>query len=175
MTRIAITGTPGVGKTTLARLAGERLGWHIVDVKEWAHQTGCVVGRDDQDDADVIDVDALADLVPDDDGSTIVYEGHLSHLLELDVAWVIRCDPSVLRGRLEARGYRPEKVLENLEAEALDLILQEAIEYSGRVIQLDATARNPEELVSAFAERTTDAFKGDSIEPVDWSDQLPLR
>src|SRR5687768_11774836 len=100
MVRVALTGTPGVGKTTLAALAA-KAGWRVVDVKAWARAEGCVVGHDAVDAADVIDVRRLAKRVPRDDGSKVLYEGHLSHLLGLDLAWVVRCDPGVLRGRLE--------------------------------------------------------------------------
>lgn len=173
MVRVALTGTPGVGKTSLAKVAAAH-GWKVVDVKAWARAAGCVAGHDTEDDADAIDMDRLAALVPRDDGGKVLYEGHLSHFLGLDEAWVVRCDPRVLRGRLEARGYKPAKVRENLEAEALDLILQEALDVTSRVIQRDGTRRSPEALFAAFAESGRAALKGNDLEPVDWSDQLPI-
>jgi adenylate kinase len=170
--RIALTGTPGVGKTTVAAVAA-RHGWRVVDVKAWAQEVGAVAGYDPLDDALAIDLRKLSRKVPEDDGSQVLYEGHLSHLLPLDGAWVIRCDPRILRGRLRHRRYKPAKVMENLEAEALDVILQEALLLK-RVVQRDGTRRSPEELFKAFAEARVDSLKEPDLEPVDWSDQLPL-
>ncbi len=173
MVRVALTGTPGVGKTSLARVAAAH-GWRVVDVKAWAREAGCVAGFDAEDDADAIDVEALAAKVPREDGAKVLYEGHLSHFLGLDQVWVVRCDPKLLRGRLVARGYQLSKVVENLEAEALDIILQEALEATPQVIQRDGTRRSPEALFQSFADAGRAALKGPDLEPVDWSDQLPF-
>ncbi|MEA3137019.1 MAG: adenylate kinase [Thermoplasmata archaeon] len=169
--RVALTGTPGVGKTTLAVLAAKE-GWTVVDVKAWAKAEGCVVGFDEDDQAAVIDIERLAGLVPA--RGRLVFEGHLSHLLPVDVAWVVRCDPDVLRTRLSARGYKPAKVRENLEAEALDIVLQEALEACPRVVQRDGTRRSPQALYKTFAEAGLGSAKADDLEPVDWSDRLPI-
>ncbi|MEA3203324.1 MAG: adenylate kinase [Thermoplasmata archaeon] len=170
--RVALTGTPGVGKTTVAAIAAEH-GWRVVDVKAWAQQEDAVAGFDAKDDALAIDVAKLARRLPRDDGTNVLYEGHLSHLLPVDGAWVIRCDPRILMHRLAARHYRWSKILENLEAEALDVILQEALLLE-RVVQRDGSRRGPEELFKAFAEARVDALKAPDLEPVDWSDQLPI-
>lgn len=169
--RVALTGTPGVGKTTLAGLAA-RDGWSVVDVKAWAKAEGCVVGFDEADQAAVIDVRKLSRRMPE--GERLLFEGHLSHLLPVDLAWVVRCDPDVLRPRLAARGYPPGKVRENLEAEALDLILQESLDGVPRVVQRDGTRRSPEALYKAFAEAGLGSAKDDDLEAVDWSDRLPI-
>jgi adenylate kinase len=169
--RVALTGTPGVGKTTVAAVAA-REGWHVVDVKAWAKEQDCVVDFDALDQAAVIDVRKLSRRMPP--GDRLLLEGHLSHLLPVDVAWVIRCDPSALRPRLEARGYLPAKVAENLEAEALDLILQEALDVVPRVVQRDGTRRSPEAIYKAFAEAGLGSAKADDLEAVDWSDRLPI-
>jgi adenylate kinase len=172
--RVALTGTPGVGKTSLAAVAA-RHGWAVVDVKAWAREQGCVVGYDEDDQAEVVDVEALARRMPDGGrGGRVLLEGHLSHLLPVDAAWVVRCDPDVLRGRLEARGYGAAKVRENLEAEALDLILSEALDHAPRVVQRDGTRRSPEELYKAFADAGLAGPKAADLEPVDWSDRLPI-
>jgi adenylate kinase len=171
--RVALTGTPGVGKTRLAAVAA-RSGWRVVDVKAWAQEMGCVAGYDDEDQAVAIDVGRLARQMPPDDGSMVLYEGHLSHFLPVDVAWVLRCDPDVLRGRLQRRGYSTGKVVENLEAEALDIILQEALDMGAPVLQRDGTRRSPEALFQAFVEASLGAPKGNDLEAVDWSDRLPF-
>lgn len=171
--RVALTGTPGCGKTTLAAEAAKH-GWRVVDVKAWAKAEGCVVGYDEIDQAVAIDTDRLAKRMPRDDGTKVMYEGHLSHLLPVDGVWVVRCDPQVLRGRLTARGYSQPKVVENLEAEALDVILQEALEATTRVVQRDGTRRTPSQLYSSFAGVRFDALKAPDLDPVDWSDQLPF-
>ena len=173
LVRVALTGTPGVGKTSLAKVAAAH-GWRVVDVKAWAKAEGCIAGHDLEDQADAIDVEALAERVPPDDGSKVLYEGHLSHFLDLDEAWVVRCDPRVLAPRLQARKYRPAKIRENLEAEALDIILQEALDIMPRVVQRDGTRRTPEGLFAAFADSARGATKGHDLEPVDWSSQLPI-
>lgn len=175
--RIAVTGTPGVGKSTLARLAAQRYGWDLADVHGLAEVHGLVVARDEDDDADVIDTDRLAAVLEalardHDPAHTEVLDGHLSHLLPVDLVWVLRCDPRELEGRLRARGYSEQKVRENLEAEAMDLILQEALGGDAPVRQLDGTRRSPEELLSAFVDPQGNPFKNTELEPVDWSDWL---
>ncbi len=168
---VALTGTPGVGKTTVATEA-RRAGWEVVDVKAWAHETACVVAYDARDEADVVDVAALAKHMPKK--GRILFEGHLAHLLPVQAAWVIRLDPQVLRARLKARGYSIEKVRENLEAEALDIVLQEALDNVPVVVQRDGTRRTPGELFKAFAESGFASAKGHDLEAVDWSKRLPI-
>lgn len=174
--RIALTGSPGVGKTTVGQLAANA-GYKLVDVKAWAHEVGAVAGHDPDDEADAIDVDLLAAALRDEprQPGSVIYEGHLAHLLPVDVAWVIRCDPRVLAARLAARGYRPAKVRENLEAEAIDIILQEALDSGARVIQRDGTKRTAQGLFSSFEQATRQAAGPSDLEPVDWSDRLPIR
>lgn len=175
--RIAVTGTPGVGKSTLAHLAAQRFGWDLADVHGLAEVHGLVVERDEDADADVVDTDRLADILEalarDRDPEHVeVLDGHLSHLLPVDLVWVVRCDPRVLEGRLRDRGYGEEKVRENLEAEAMDLILQEALGGDAPVVQRDGTRRSPGDLLSAFVDAEGNPFKRTDLEPVDWSDWL---
>lgn len=167
--RVALTGSPGVGKTTLAQAARKR-GIRIVDVKAWAREEKCVVAFDEEDDAEVIDIVELASLVPDDDGATAIYDGHVSHLLDVDVIWVLRADPQIIKERLLKRGYKKAKIIENMEAEAMDLILQEAMDAGIPVVQRVAGERSPDALLDAFL----NAGMREDVEAIDWSDQLPV-
>ncbi len=100
-----------------------------------------------------VDEEAWAAAFPPVDGYV---EGGLAHFLPCDRLVILRCRPDVLRGRLEARGYPPAKVAENVEAEALDVVLCEALERHPpeHLLELETTARSAEEtadLVEAFA------------------------
>lgn len=165
--RIALTGTPGVGKSTVAGLL-EEAGETVVDLTAWAKEHDAVADTD-SDGTVVIDTGRIdLDAFPED----CIIDSHMAHALAVDMVWLIRCDPRVLRGRLESRGYSESKVQENLEAEAMDLILQEALDGAAVVVQRDGTHRTPEELVASFALSRTEALKSHDLDDVDWSDQL---
>ncbi len=163
--RIALTGTPGVGKTTLASLLRAR-GDHVVDLKQWAHDEGAIIGTD-ADGTKVLDVDHLdVETLPPNS----FIEGHMAHHLRVDAVWLIRCSPAQLHGRLQKRDYGEAKIQENLEAEAMDLILQEAVAEHEIVVQRDGSNRDAVALLAAFDAAKTDTLKGHDLEAVDWSD-----
>ena len=54
---IVVTGTPGVGKTTVSKLLAERLGYNYVSIKEFAAEKG--IGEAVEGELE-IDVDELA-------------------------------------------------------------------------------------------------------------------
>jgi adenylate kinase len=91
-------------------------------------------------------MDGLEKRLSELDGDEIqIMEGHFSHLLA-DEAVVLRLNPRELRGRLAARGYSAGKIRENVEAEAIDAILVEAVECCSRASEIDTTDKTPEEV-----------------------------
>ncbi len=144
--RIALTGTPGTGKTTVAGL----LPYTVIDINALV-KGGMNFGKDPERGCLEADMDALADhLAKLDPDETIILEGHFSHHFA-DWSIVLRLSPSALGQRLEARCYSAQKIQENLEAEALDVILVEAVELCGRVDEIDTTGKSPQEVAELAA------------------------
>ncbi len=162
-----ITGTPGTGKSLAADILESR-GYRVVRLSETFE--GFVIGRDEARQTLVVDEERWAESFPHVEGFV---EGHLAHLLPCDLVVVFRCRPDVLTGRLSARGYDSEKIRENIEAEALDVILIETLERHAteRILEIDATEATPEEcadIVEAFSRGNTPPSHGS----IDWSDYL---
>lgn len=94
--------------------------------------------------------------------------GHLSHLLPVDGAIVLRCDPRELGRRLDAarRGTRADRSA-NIVAEATDLITLEALDVGPPVWEIDTTRRT-----AAGVARQVQAILGRPPPPrvgtVDW-------
>ena len=108
---MALTGTPGVGKTTISSLLAD-VGYHVETTEEIAERFGCIGDIDPQDGARPIDIDDLNAKIhsewKNDPIKSIVIDGHLSHLLPVDCVVILRCSPSVLRTRLSGRSYEEE-------------------------------------------------------------------
>ncbi|MBQ3620934.1 MAG: adenylate kinase family protein [Methanosarcinaceae archaeon] len=173
---VALTGTPGTGKTTVSRLL-EKRGHHVLFLTEFIKENNISSERDEERDCLVVDMDALEDAVSDhiisleksipagngnegkacqeqtvsEKDSVLIIESHMAHYL-CDYAIVFRTHPSVLEKRLSERGYSPEKVRENAMAEALDIILCEAYDWCGSVLEVDNTERDPEDSADAVEE-----------------------
>ncbi len=167
---VAVTGTPGTGKTTACDVLASR-GYAVVDLDDVARQGGFVVGRDEARGSDEVDVDALRDnlRVP---AKIAFLRSHYAHEMAVDLAVVLRCSPAVLRQRLEARGWSRAKVQENVEAEAIDVITQEATDRLSRVYEIDTTHRTPAETADTILGILEGRVEGHRPGSVDWSHEV---
>jgi len=145
---VAITGTPGVGKSTVAKIL-KRRGYAVLSVNELAEKFDCIIGEEEG--CKIVDVEDLSEVLKDNLPEGLVFlEGHLSHLLDPDVIVVLRCNPIELKRRLERKGWNESKILENVEAEIVDVILVEALDTGKEVYEIDTTEINPEEVADTI-------------------------
>jgi adenylate kinase len=164
--RIALTGTPGTGKTTVAAL----LPYRVIDLNALV-KGGLNLGTDPERGCLEADMEGLEQKLAEMDTDELtVLEGHFSHYFA-DEAIVLRLAPSELKKRLEARGYPETKIQENLESEVIDVILVEAVEFCGRVSEIDTTGRSPQvvaDLVVKAIKKEIDLGPGQ----VDWLEEF---
>ena len=141
--RIAVTGTPGTGKTTATTL----LDAEVIHLNDLIREAGLWSERDDDRGSLVADLDAVREAIGDWSG---VAESHLAHHLDADRVVVLRCRPDVLADRLRERGADEAKATENAESEALDVILSEAVDRHGldHVYEIDTTGREPADVAA---------------------------
>lgn len=170
---ISITGTPGTGKTTVSEgLRGD--GHEVIDLNEHIKARGLLGGFDDERDTHEVDVKALGRSLAHLRGSEdrIFLDGHLSHFLDCDVILVLRCNPSVLNERLIRRGYSEGKVLENVQAEALDVILCESLDSGVPVYEVDCTSSDTNTIISAIGHILAGDTEGYMPGSVNWGEEM---
>lgn len=147
---ITLTGTPGTGKTTIAeKLTEEEL--DTVHLTEFLEERG--IGEIKNGEREVPIQEMVKEIENENfDGDTVI-EGHLSHHLSSDICIVLRCQPDILEDRLSDRDYSDQKIQENVEAEALDIILSEAVGEQDVVIEIDTTGKSVEETVDEILDK----------------------
>jgi len=176
---IALTGTPGTGKTSVSKVLHDK-GFEVVDLNKVALDKDFLVGKDEKRDSEIVDVERFDEYVKKNySGKDIVFiEGHLSHLLKsVDKVIVLRCHPDELRKNLSKKGWKEEKIKENLEAETLDIILCEAIELhpKNNIFEIDTTGKPVDDIVSSIKEILDNKFKNMkkyNIGKIDWSEEI---
>lgn len=134
---IAITGSPGTGKTTLSnQLPAERCDRYTVE--QIATELGCIEHLDGE---IVVATPLLAEWEYKGDKIAII-EGHLSHHCKVDAILLLRCHPSELNTRLQQReSYGAKKIQQNIEWEMIAGIWSELVENSPHlpILELDMT------------------------------------
>ncbi|UCE11085.1 MAG: adenylate kinase family protein [Candidatus Thorarchaeota archaeon] len=158
MAVILIGGTPGTGKTVVAKALGESLNMKVVSLGVLATDSNCIESRDESRETDVIDEDCLVDAVIeliDSTSERMIIEGHYIDLVpkgSVERAVILRVHPDTLKTRLSKRGYQEDKAAENIEAEVLG------------VCQIDALYSFGEDLVSEID--TTELSVPDVVEKI---------
>lgn len=155
---ILITGTPGVGKTTVSKILNDKLDAHLIAINELVDKKHLYTGIDEEKGYKIVDIDALFneldDIKKDNESNYIIVEGHLSHFYDnSDLVIVLRANPDILRSRMKVKGWKEAKVNENIEAEALGICSYEAYEIHGeKVNEIDTGIISPHEVSNLIIE-----------------------
>lgn len=122
-------GTPGTGKTTIARSIATKLNYEMVEINELVRERSFFIGYDVFRDSLIIDEPLICNyLIPVlEENSQMCLCGPVLELPPrlFEMIFVLRCNPGLLRIRLSARGYDTNKVEENVEAEIMEVVAEE--------------------------------------------------
>jgi len=175
--RVAVTGTPGTGKTTATRLLADREGFapEVVHLNDVVREEGLVESTDEERDSLVVDLDAVREYLdaeyPAD--ADLLVESHLAHLLDAERVVVLRAHPERILERLQERGETEASAAENAESEALDVVLSESVDRHGAnaVYEVDTTDRDPDAVADEIA-AVVDGERDPAVGIVDFTDYL---
>jgi len=148
MKAIIITGTPGTGKTTVAKELSKRFGFNYIDVNDVIKKYNLSEGYDDDRMCEIVDTEklkkVLISLIKRSEKRLII-DSHLSHFLpktHVKLCIITKCCLSELKRRLKQRGYSEKKIRENLDADIFDVCFIEAKEAGHKVIIVETDKNN---------------------------------
>lgn len=153
MTLIIVTGTPGTGKSLLAKKLSLSIGYTYFNVASFIKKAGLSESYDRKRQTWVVDTRKLTSRLLSELKGNYVVDSHLSHYLpssKVRLCIVARTDLKTLKRRLQRRGYPPHKVRENLDAEIFNVCGQEAREQGHRVLEFDTTAAGKQDYERLF-------------------------
>ena len=125
----------------------------------------------DEDGVEVVDVEALAAKL-DVPTKVAFVKGHYAHRMFVNLIVVLRCHPQELWRRLQARGWPLEKIRENVEAEAIDVVLQEAVAQGPPVFEVDTTDTSAETAARGVLDVLQGKVAGHEPGRLDWSEEV---
>ncbi|XP_058680042.1 adenylate kinase isoenzyme 6 [Ammospiza nelsoni] len=147
---VLITGTPGVGKTTLGKELASRAGLSYVNVGDLAKEGELYEGFDEEYDCPILDEDRVVDELEArmSEGGVIVDYHGCDFFPErwFHVVFVLRTDSSCLYDRLHSRGYSGKKLQDNVQCEIFQTLYEEAVLSYKKEIVHQLPSNTPEDL-----------------------------
>jgi adenylate kinase len=166
--RIIITGSPGTGKTIIAKNLAKKLAIPLIDIKKIVNKKKLAGKRHE------VDLKRLASVLSFlKDKKDFVAEGHLACEMKLpaDFIFVLRTNPKTLKARLVKRRYAKRKLDENLMAEMLDYCTQRSENvYRKKPLELDTSGLTAVACVSKIIKAIKQKKK--RLDSVDYSEDL---
>lgn len=149
MAVIIISGTPGTGKTTIAKKITSLIKCIYIDVNKIISRHRLDEGYDKKRKCKIIDIKELNNVLIErikeakKQQKNLIIDSHLSHYLPskvVDLCIITKTDLKQLEQRLRKRHYSLDKIRENLDAEIFDICYYEAKER-GHKIQVVNTSK----------------------------------
>ncbi len=135
--KILITGTPGTGKTAIARKLAKKLNFKLINEKNFAlkTKTGKKKGKE-------IEIDTkkfqkkINELLKDK--KNIIIEGHVlcEMKIKADLVFLLRTKRALLEKRLKKKGYNEIKIQDNLFCEETDYCKKKTLKNYKKVIEV---------------------------------------
>jgi adenylate kinase len=148
---ILITGTPCVGKTTLAQKLAQTLNAQYINLTDLAEKENLTLGKDEERDTTIIDEvkmrRKLKQIIEKSSQTDSIVDGHYAAAVTPKTltayTFVLRRHPTELQALMQKRGYNKLKQSENLSAEILDVCLVEALQKqnSEKVCEINVTGK----------------------------------
>ena len=152
-----VTGTPGVGKTTLSSLMATTFNlthYPISRLIEEKHlysevdaERDCTIYNDEMLD------DEISEILKEHSEGGVIFDFHCSDIVnpeDVDAILVLRTTSDILWKRLQERGYSEAKIRENTEAEIFRVILDEVLESFDNEKVIEITSDSLENLDEAL-------------------------
>ena len=170
-TLLVLTGNPGVGKHTAAKIVAKKLGLKLIDINTVALKKKAIIMKDNI--GYVVDLKKLSSLLRREITKDCLVVGHLAPYVlkkgDAGLVIVLRRSPYELKKVYKKRGYNEQKVIENISSEIIGVCLYDAIKKFGKdkVAEVDSTAKNTKkvtnEILSIFMGKSSR-----SVGKVDW-------
>jgi len=130
--QLYITGVTATGKTSVAKKLSDLLNLYYLEINSVVLEKGLFFGYDINRDSVIIDEELLTREL-----NTIITRKNKLCLAgsviplknEFDLIIVLHCGINTLRERLSERNYSKEKIEENIEAEIMNIIYYDSIEF----------------------------------------------
>jgi adenylate kinase len=178
---ILISGTPCVGKTSVAHYLTPRLDALYVNLTDLATHENLILGKDEERNTTIVDEVKMKrrinQIVTKSDKQNIIIDGHYAvNVVPTKLVtrvFVLRRDPVELRKFMTNSGYSERKLNENLASEILDVCLIDAINAVGatKVCELNITGKTVEETSEEILSLIVDPSKC-VVGIVDWLGKL---
>ena len=168
--RIAVTGVPGCGKTSLCEFTK----FDTTSVLDLAKRYDAIMPETINSDTVEIDVELLNKILVDEWNNPpkehLLVDGHLSHYLPVNCVILMRCRPDVLENRLKLRNWAEKKISENVESELLSSIVPE-LDEKMKIIEIDTTNMP----INDISDKVNEWINGDKVTNmlnIDWIAEL---
>ncbi len=172
--KVSITGTPGVGKTSAAKEL-EKEGYSVLDLNQFIADNGLREDKDEYMDSYNVDIEKMIDLYKKEAPKHEIVEGHLSHHLGIEPVIILRCSPQELEKRASTKDWPKHKLDENVEAEAMDVVLIEALEKNDEVYEIDTTDSSPKDVMKKIKEILNGNTEKFTHGRIDWAEEYLLK
>lgn len=145
---LGIAGTPGTGKSAVAKELSSRLQIPLIDLSSYVIENKLYLYYDELRESYVIDEERVSESISSvyRELGSIVIAGHYIEILPKEIfelIIVLRRDPYELISILKLRGWPSHKIAENVEAELLSVCTLNIIEELGEdiVVEVDVTSK----------------------------------
>jgi adenylate kinase len=176
MKLMVITGTPGVGKTSISKILANELNAIHIDLNKLVLDDKLDIGYDKKRKCYIVDFEKVSKKIIEKIKKTsednLILDGHYATSVidpkKIDQVFVLRCNPVELEKRLRERDYPKEKISENLMAELLDVCFYESVKNcaENKVRQIDVTEKSSDEVASKIISILAGELKEN--EQIDW-------
>ncbi len=186
MKNIIISGTPGCGKTSVAKEISNLVEAKIISLNELAISEEFSFEYDEERKTYIVDFKVFLPSVlkkiraiEQNNPPFLIIESHFSDIIPenfIDFAFILRCDPDELFKRLEKKNYNSKKILENIQAEILGNCINYFIQKHIKIplYEIDTTNLSIKSVAKIIIDIAVENQDGNNyyIGKIDWLEKL---